>query len=126
MVSVTGCPNACSQYQIADIGLTGIPSIYNGLKQDGYNVLVGGCLGENPEFGQEIVKKVPAVLVHKVIAALVRNYKENRIVDEDGEAELFRDFVGRNEVEQLVKWADIPEWKPAPPRKAAVPGAPPA
>jgi sulfite reductase beta subunit-like hemoprotein len=119
MVSVTGCPNACAQYQIADIGLTGIPSIYNGLKQDGYNVLVGGCLGENPEFGQEIVKKVPAVLVHKVIAALVGHYKANRVVDEDGDPEPFRDFAARNEAEQLAKWCDIPEWKPAPPRKPA-------
>jgi sulfite reductase beta subunit-like hemoprotein len=119
MVSVTGCPNACAQYQIADIGLTGIPSIYNGVKQDGYNVNLGGCLGENPEFGQEIIKKVPAVLVHKVIAALVRNYKSNRVVDEEGEVETFREFVARCEVQQLAQWGDIPEWKPAPPRKPA-------
>src|SRR5690606_31198067 len=30
MVAFSGCPNSCSQYQIADIGLTGIPVIYEG------------------------------------------------------------------------------------------------
>lgn len=119
MVSVTGCPNACAQYQIADIGLTGIPVIYEGKKVDGYNVLIGGCLGENPEFAQEIVKKVPATLVHRVIGKLVENYKTNRIEDTDGEAETFRDFVARNEAEQLSRWAQIPDWTPPPPRKPA-------
>lgn len=123
MVSMSGCPNSCAQYQIADIGLTGIPSIYNGVKQDGYNVLIGGCLGEDPEFGLELVQKVPAVLVHKLIGTLVENYKANRVVDVDGEPETFRSFVARNEPEQLRQWASIPEWNPPPPKKAKVAAA---
>jgi sulfite reductase beta subunit-like hemoprotein len=125
MVSVTGCPNACSQYQIADIGLTGTKSLWQGEKVDAYDVLVGGCLGENPEFGQQIVQKVPSPVVHKVIRRIVENYMTNRIVDvETHDAEPFRDFVGRTDVAQLRKWAEIPEWQ-APPPKApkAVPAA---
>lgn len=117
MVSLSGCPNSCAQYQIADIGLTGIPSIHDGRKQDGYNILVGGCLGENPEFGVELFRKVPAVLVKKVIGTLVENYKKNRITEEDGEPEPFREFVARHEVEQLRAWAQIPEWTPPPARE---------
>lgn len=120
MVSVTGCPNSCAQYQISDIGLTGIPSIYNGVKQDGYNLLVGGCLGEDPEFGQEIVPKIPAVLVHRVIGALVTNYKANRIEDPDGDPETFRSFVARHDADQLRAWSQIPDWTPPPPKKAKV------
>jgi sulfite reductase beta subunit-like hemoprotein len=90
---------------------------------DGYNLLVGGCLGESPEFGEEIVKKVPAFLVKKVIARLVENYKANRVVDEDGEAETFRDFVARNEPDQLREWCAIPEWTAPPPKRAPRPAA---
>lgn len=120
MVSVTGCPNSCAQYQISDIGLTGIPSIYNGVKMDGYNVLVGGCLGESPEFGQRIVPKVPAPLVKKVIAKLVEHYKANRIVDiVTDEPETFREFVSRHEADELAQYCQIEEWTPPPSRKGA-------
>jgi len=119
MVSVTGCPNSCAQYQIADIGLTGIPAIYNGTKMDGYNVLVGGCLGENPEFAQRIVPKVPAPLVKQVIAKLVENYKAHRIIDQDDEPETFSEFVGRHEAEQLAQYAQIEGWTPPPSKKGA-------
>lgn len=121
MVSVSGCPNSCAQYQVADIGLTGIPSIYNGKKVDGYNVMVGGCFGENPEFGTEIVKKCPAEIVKKVIGTIVENYKKTRVVDVEGEAEPFRDWVGRNEVDQLKKFAEVPEWTPPPPKEKRAP-----
>jgi sulfite reductase beta subunit-like hemoprotein len=124
MVSVTGCPNSCAQYQLADIGLTGIPAIYNGVKQDGYNLLVGGALGENPEFGLEIVPKIPAVLVQRVIGALVGNYKAHRIEDIDGEPETFRDFIARSDPEQLRQWSQIPDWTPPPPKKPKVGAAP--
>ena len=118
MVSVTGCPNACAQFQIADIGLTGIPVIHEGQKVDGFNILVGGCLGENPRFGVELVRKVPGHLVQRVIAALVAKYTANRIVDADGEVEMFRDFVMRHDIGQLREWAAIEGWTPPAPRKA--------
>jgi sulfite reductase beta subunit-like hemoprotein len=137
MVSVTGCPNSCSQYQIADIGLRGIPiplddklrtlgaepRVDDPKKTDGFDLLVGGALGENPEFTTEVVRKVPAAVVPRVIGALVENYKANRIEDTDGEVETFRDFVGRQEVEQLRTWAAIPDWTPPPPRPVRVPAA---
>lgn len=112
MISVSGCPNACAQYQIADIGLTGIPVVLPDKKKvDGYNMLVGGCMGENPEFGTEVCRKVPWFVVHKVIGSLVTHYKANRI-EVDGEPEAFRDFVGRVEVDQLRQWCTIPEYTP--------------
>jgi sulfite reductase beta subunit-like hemoprotein len=123
MVSVTGCPNACAQYQIADIGLTGTKAIYNGQKMDAYDVLVGGCLGENPEFGVEVLQKVPTPVVHKVIAAIVEGYKVNRLESLDGDVETFRDFIARTDVEQIKSLAKIPDWTPPPPREKRVPAA---
>jgi sulfite reductase beta subunit-like hemoprotein len=135
MVSVTGCPNSCSQYQIADIGLRGIPIMLDDnlralgcepraddpKKTDAFDMLIGGALGENPEFTQEVVRKIPGAIVPRVIGALVENYKTYRIQDIDGDVETFRDFASRIEVEQLREWSGVPDWKPAPPRKKTPP-----
>lgn len=112
MVSVTGCPNSCAQFQVADIGLTGTKAPWQGQKVDAYDVCVGGALGENPEFVQEIVPKVPSPVVHKVIGSLVNFYKAHRASYADGEVETFRDFVSRNDVETLRAAARIEEWTP--------------
>ncbi len=117
MVSVSGCPNACAQYQIADIGLTGTKAIFNGEKVDAYDMLVGGCLGDRPEFGAELLQKVPSPVVHKVIATLVQNYKAHRVIDvTTDEPETFREFASRTPLEDLKKLAAIAEWSPPPPR----------
>ncbi|MFA9478692.1 nitrite/sulfite reductase [Phycisphaerales bacterium AB-hyl4] len=107
MISFTGCPNACSQYQIADIGLTGIPVVIKGekdengkpLKVDGYNVLLGATLGETPQFGEVIAKKVEGDKIHLALKALVDAYMADR-VDED---ETFKMWTARNEPEYLAK-----------------------
>ena len=114
MVSVSGCPNSCAQYQIADIGLTGIPVVMpDKMKVDGFNLFVGGGLGEEAAFGREIARKVPAHFVQKVIAQLAQHYMSKRIEDADGEAESFRAFAARHDVEQLRDWCSIEEWQPA-------------
>jgi sulfite reductase beta subunit-like hemoprotein len=135
MLSITSCPNSCSQYQIADIGLRGIPILLDDnlralgcepraddpKKTDAFDLMIGGALGENPEFTQEIVRKIPGAIVPRVVGALVENYKTYRIQDVDGDVETFRDFTARIEVDQLRAWSDIPEWKPAPLRKKVAP-----
>jgi sulfite reductase beta subunit-like hemoprotein len=117
MLSVTGCPNACAQYQVADIGLTGTKAIVNGEKLDAYDLYVGGRLGDKPEFGEELLQKVPTTVVHKVIGQLVRGYKSNRLVTTDGDIEPFRDFVSRVDLADLKALSVIPDWTPPPPRK---------
>jgi sulfite reductase beta subunit-like hemoprotein len=124
MLSVTGCPNSCAQFQIADIGLTGTKANWEGQKVDAYDVCVGGALGEKPEFVQEVVAKVPTPVVHKVVAGLVHGYKQHRTTFEDGDVETFRDFVSRSPIETLKAYAAIADWQPAPPkapRAAATP-----
>lgn len=106
MVSVTGCPNSCGQYQIADIGLMGVVCNFRGVRgTEAYNILLGGGLGEDAKFGTLTLIKVPAEYVHVAIKQLVEAYKRER-VDED---ETFRQFVGRHAVAQLAKWLTIPE-----------------
>lgn len=106
-ISFTGCPNSCAQYQVCDIGLTGIPVVLKDrrdaegkpLKVDGYNILLGAGIGRNPQFGEVIAKKVQAEMVHLAIAQLINRYMADRI--DDGES--FQMWVGRNEPEHLSK-----------------------
>jgi sulfite reductase beta subunit-like hemoprotein len=106
-ISVTGCPNACAQYQIADIGLTGIPTLDpvkkdahgKPLKVDGFKVLLGGCIGTNPKFGELIAKKIPAdrnPLAGNTLSA----HSINDRIDRD---EPFATWCSRHEPEYLQK-----------------------
>ena len=106
MVSVTGCPNSCAQYQIADIGLMGVVCNFRGVRgTEAYNILLGGALGADARFGTLTIKKVPADYVHVSIRRIVEAYKANRIDDDES----FRQFVGRHTPEQLSAWLRIPE-----------------
>lgn len=106
-ISFSGCPNSCSQYQTADIGLTGTMMVdksqldANGkpLKVEGYNLLLGAGFGLNPSFGEVIAKKVPADRVHLAIQVLVETYRAQR-ADED---DTFRMWTTRSEPEFLQK-----------------------
>ncbi len=106
-ISFTGCPNACAQYQIADIGLTGIPVVLrdkldeNGkpTKIDGFKVLLGAGLGLDPKFNELIAKKIPGDLIHLSIKNLIETFKDER-VDED---ETFQSWVTRSDPEYLQK-----------------------
>lgn len=121
MLSISGCPNSCAQYQVADIGLTGTKSQWNGEKVDAYDLCVGGRMGENPEFVRTLFEKVPTPIIHRQIEGVVRAYLSNRlnpITDDDPET--FRDFVDRVPLDQLREWSRIPEWTPPPPKQKRV------
>jgi sulfite reductase beta subunit-like hemoprotein len=106
MLSVTGCPNSCAQYQIADIGLMGVVCNFRGQRgTEAFNILLGGALGADAKFASLALKKVPADYVHKSIKQLVDAYKTQR-VDAD---ESFRQFVARQTPAQLEQWLTIPE-----------------
>ena len=105
-VSVTGCPNSCGQYQIADIGLMGVVCNFRGVRgTEAYNVLLGGALGADPKFATLTLKKVPADYIQHSIRNIAEAYKANRI-DSD---ETFRQFLSRHTPEQLSAWLTIPE-----------------
>ncbi|MEI8194891.1 MAG: nitrite/sulfite reductase [Phycisphaerae bacterium] len=105
-VSVTGCPNACAQYQIADIGLMGVVCNFRGVRgTEAYNVLLGGALGQDAQFAKPVLKKVPADHIHEAIKLIVAAYQKQRT----SPAETFRAFVGRHTPEQRAAWMTIPE-----------------
>jgi sulfite reductase (ferredoxin) len=59
-INVNGCPNSCARYQLADIGFMGVlvTEKVNGNgeveKLEGFNVHLGGHLGEPRAFGRKV------------------------------------------------------------------------
>jgi len=81
-IGISGCPNSCSQYLIADIGLRGGKTRVNDEQVDAYDIYAGCELGKNQEFGHSIKKAVPAEDVAIELAELLRTYMNDR---QDGE-----------------------------------------
>lgn len=75
---ITGCPNACAQYQIAHIGLMGCKAKRDGQVVDAYDILLGGQVGAEASFNHVIVRKVPATECAKRLEQLLVGFKRER------------------------------------------------
>ena len=83
-VNVNGCPNSCARVQTGDIGLKGMLVLDDdGNQVEGFQVHLGGLLGEDPAFGRKLrAHKVTAIEVPDYIETVTRNYLKDRT---DGE-----------------------------------------
>jgi sulfite reductase (ferredoxin) len=97
-VNVNGCPNSCCRVQVADIGLKGMLVMDDaGNQVEGFQVHLGGLLGEDPAFGRKLrAHKVTAVDVPDYIETVTRNYLKDRT---DGEP--FAQWAARADEEHL-------------------------
>jgi sulfite reductase beta subunit-like hemoprotein len=79
-INLNGCPNACAQYQVADIGLQGgIARLEDGSRVQGFIVHIGGRLGEDAGFGRRVSSKaMPADEVKYAVERIVRAYAAER------------------------------------------------
>jgi sulfite reductase beta subunit-like hemoprotein len=82
-INLNGCPNACAQYQIADIGLQGgIARLDDGSRVQGFILHIGGHLGEDPGFGRRVSSKaLPADGIKYVVERIIRAYAAERAAD---------------------------------------------
>ena len=94
---ITGCPNACAQYQVAHIGLMGSKTKRDGQVIDAYDILVGGALGRDAAFNHAILRRVPANECAKRLESLLLGYKRHRKPREP-----FNDWARRAGDEKLV------------------------
>ncbi|HEX6444662.1 MAG TPA: nitrite/sulfite reductase [Streptosporangiales bacterium] len=82
-VNVNGCPNSCARVQVADIGLKGQIITRNGQQVPGYQVHLGGRLGEESGFGRKVrALKVAADELPDYVERVLRRYLAER---DDGE-----------------------------------------
>jgi sulfite reductase (ferredoxin) len=93
-INVNGCPNACTRFQLGDIGLKGM--IIG--DEEGFQVHLGGSLGVDAGFGRKLRGlKVTAAELPDYVERVLRNYLADRA---DGEQ--FATWVRRAD-ESLVQ-----------------------
>jgi ferredoxin-nitrite reductase len=89
-IHFVGCPNACGQKHIADIGLQGSLVKTPEGTVDAFDIAVGGTLGPDAQFNKVLKGRVKGDDVGPVLTQLILYYKENRT-----EGESFTQFVNR-------------------------------
>ncbi len=104
-INLNGCPNACAQYQIADIGLQGgIARLADGSRVQGFILHIGGHLGEDSGFGRRVSSKaMPADEMKYAVERIVRAYAAERGVDD-----VFADWSQRQSDARLAGLAGVP------------------
>ena len=117
---ITGCPNACAQYQIGHIGMMGSKTKVDGQIVDAYDIFVGGQMGRGAIFNHPILRKVPATECAKRLERLLLGFTAQRNAREP-----FNDWCKRVGDAALVKLlTDGPEHPLAEASDAPVPKVP--
>ena len=113
-INISGCTNSCGQHHIADIGFFGAERRAHGRPAPGYQMLLGGHVGDTEiEFGHQALR-LPAKAAAEATVRLVGRFADER---EAGEA--FAGWLERvggakalgTELKDLDFWPD-PEERP--------------
>jgi len=102
-INLDGCPHACAQHWIGDIGLQGTTLRERGPggeKREAYDLYLRGGQGPNAAIGSPLVRRVPAEEAAVHIERLIRLWLTERT-----EGESFKAFADRQPDERLVSVA---------------------
>ena len=89
-INISGCMNSCGQHHVADIGFFGMERRAHGQSAPGYQMLLGGYVGQQQiHFGDKALR-LPAKNAPQAAAAVLR-----RFVDERNAGEAFRSWMDR-------------------------------
>ncbi len=81
-INISGCTNSCGQHHIADIGFNGAERRAHGRPAPGYQLLLGGHVGNTEiEFGHRALR-LPAKAAAEATVRLVGRYADERDVGE--------------------------------------------
>jgi sulfite reductase beta subunit-like hemoprotein len=113
-INISGCTNSCGQHHISDIGFHGAERRAHGKAAPGYQMLLGGHVGETEiEFGQRATR-LPAKAAAEAAVRVVRRFTDERQAGETFNAWLERSG-GAAGVGQTLKELDVfptPEERP--------------
>jgi sulfite reductase (ferredoxin) len=109
-INISGCMNSCGQHHTADIGFFGAERRAHGKTAPGYQMLLGGYVGqEKIEFGDKALR-VPAKNGPEAVIRVVRQFAEGRTV-----GETFRQWMDRTGgVGELTKTLKDLDFFPSP------------
>jgi sulfite reductase beta subunit-like hemoprotein len=89
--NISGCTNSCGQHHIADIGFFGAERRAHGQPAPGYQMLLGGYVGqEKINFGEKALR-LPAKNAPEAAVRVVRRFAEERQA-----GEVFRSWMERS------------------------------
>ncbi|MBK5222762.1 MAG: nitrite/sulfite reductase [Acidimicrobiia bacterium] len=89
-INISGCTNSCGQHHASDIGFFGAERRANGMSAPGYQMLLGGYIGEEQAHFGEKALRLPAKAAPEAAARVVRRFAAER---EAGEK--FRGWMDR-------------------------------
>jgi sulfite reductase (ferredoxin) len=89
-INISGCTNSCGQHHVADIGFFGAERRAHGRPAPGYQMLLGGYLGQTQvEFGQKALR-LPAKAAAEATVRVVSKFVGDRQA-----GETFTDWLAR-------------------------------
>jgi sulfite reductase beta subunit-like hemoprotein len=77
-VNISGCTNSCGQHHISDIGFFGFERRAHGRAAPGYQMLLGGHLGDTEVKFGERATKLPAKNGPEAVVRVVRQFNDER------------------------------------------------
>jgi sulfite reductase beta subunit-like hemoprotein len=89
--NISGCTNSCGQHHISDIGFFGAERRAHGKPAPGYQMLLGGYVGDTQVHFGEKALRLPAKSAPEAVVRVVRRFAAER---EAGEA--FRSWLDRS------------------------------
>lgn len=104
VVNVDGCPHACAQHWVADIGLQGSTLRERGgegQKLEAYEIYLRGTVWGEGAIGRPIVRRVPEAEAKFHVARLLRAYLDERASAQES----FKSFADRHSDEELISIA---------------------
>ncbi|MDX6539256.1 MAG: hypothetical protein QOI71_866 [Gaiellales bacterium] len=97
-LQLDGCPHACAQHWIADLGFQGTTARdAEGKRVQAYDIFVRGGLGPDAQIGKALFRRVPSAELDAAVAGLIQGWLEGR----SGEDESFPVFARRQSDEEL-------------------------
>jgi len=99
-INISGCTNSCGQHHIADIGFFGAERRAHGQSAPGYQMLLGGHVGDaHAVFGDKALR-LPAHNAPEAAVRVVRRFTEER-----NAGEAFRAWIERSGgAREIGKW----------------------
>ena len=90
-INISGCPNSCGQHHAADIGFFGAERRADGRSAPGYQMMLGGYIGqEQAHFGTKALR-LPAKNAAEAALRVVHRFNDERTVGES-----FRNWIDRS------------------------------
>ncbi len=115
-INISGCTNSCGQHHSSDIGFFGAERRANGRSAPGYQMLLGGYVGEEQIYFGEKALRLPAKNAAEGAVRVIRRFAEERNAGEKFRSWLDRSggasgvAAGLKELDQFPAFEDNPDF----------------